>query len=67
MEQDQLFSVKFSQKIFNKKFPITEYIPNKFLLHKKEGVQNSTEEKFIDLNYEIKPLLKLTEVQEKSI
>lgn len=67
LEQDQLFSVKFSQKIFNKKFPITEYIPNKFLLHKKEGVQNSTEEKFIDLNYEIKPLLKLTEVQEKSI
>ena len=67
LEQDHLFSIKFTQKIFKKKFAITEYIPNKFLLHIKAESQNSTKENLINLNYEIKPLLKLDSIQEKYI
>ena len=67
LEQDHLFSIKFTQKIFKKKFAITEFIPNKFLLHIKAGTQNSTKENLINLNNEIKPLLKLDSIQEKYI
>ena len=67
LEQNQLFSIKFAQKIFKNKIAITEYIPNKFLLHTKDDSQNSTEKNLINLNYVIKPLLELNDIQEKNI
>ena len=64
-ENDDLFSIEYMPKLYNKNIVITEYIPGKFLLSKENKNSNNNDK--INAYFELRPIYQLTKEQESKI
>ena len=64
-ENNDLFFIKYVPKLYNKKIPLTEYIPGKFLLSSEN--KNSIKNGKINVDFELRPIYQLTKEQESKI
>ena len=67
LENNELYMIKYEQKIFRKKISLTEYVPTRFLLGVEDKNKNALNNNEIDVDFNINPIYTLNQEQESII